>query len=81
MADVRAKALAREKEKRRKEAAFEAVMAAEGELKGLGKRQVDEDAMEIDEQSQGGGGGGRVLRGSKRQGALPGFAGVGRRLG
>ncbi|KAF2128195.1 hypothetical protein P153DRAFT_343457 [Dothidotthia symphoricarpi CBS 119687] len=80
---VRKEALDREKMRRKKERALEAVMQA-SEEKGAGKRGLatglgGEDAMDIDDE----GGSGRVTRGNKRGpgGFGLGGMGVGRRLG
>lgn len=78
---VKKEALEREKMKRKKERALEAVMQT-SEEKGTGKRALtsgfgEEDAMEIDDEE----GSGKATRGSKRGPGGFGFSGMGRRLG
>jgi COP9 signalosome complex subunit 7 len=74
IAEVKRKAVEREKMRRKKERAIETVLAASEEKSG-GKRLGDEDLMDIDE----GVGSGRQTRGSKRGGF--GLGSMGRRLG
>jgi COP9 signalosome complex subunit 7 len=77
---VKKEAVDREKMRRKKERALEAVMQA-GEEKSTGKRGLgglgSDDAMDIDDE----GGSSRITRGSKRGPANFGFGGIGKRLG
>ena len=66
--------MVREKQRRKKERALEAVMQI-GEEKGS-KRLGDEDSMDVDDDGKG-----RVTRNSKRPGGFGFGGGVGRRLG
>ncbi|KAF1914140.1 hypothetical protein BDU57DRAFT_518954 [Ampelomyces quisqualis] len=77
---VKTEAVDREKMRRKREQALEAVMHA-GDDKATGKRGLgglgSDDAMDIDDE----GGSGRITRGSKRGPANFGLGGMGRRLG
>ncbi|KAH7391119.1 hypothetical protein DE146DRAFT_663553 [Phaeosphaeria sp. MPI-PUGE-AT-0046c] len=77
---VKQEAVDREKVRRKKERALEAVMQA-GDEKATGKRGLTgpggDDAMDIDDE----GGSSRATRGSKRGPSNFGFSGIGRRLG
>ena len=74
---VKKGAVEREKQRRKKERALEAVMGALEEKSGAGKKYGEDDVMDIDME---GGTGGRITRGMKR-GAGNAFSNLGRRLG
>lgn len=83
VAEVHKAAVDREMRTRKRERATEAMLAAsEDKAKAGSSQRKDEgyeDAMDVDE--QGGSGGGRTLRGTKRGFGGGAFSGLGKRLG